>query len=121
MISPSQVEAINAWGPGHPKIDAAEVLALRSVFGGALDYIPAVSIKGALGNALAAAPAIQVACAALSMRNGIVPPTVNWQHCDPDCDLSLSNSARMLPHRISVVDAHGLSGMNSAMILERCN
>ena len=63
-VSPADVDAINAWGPGHGRIDAAEVSALRAVFGDGARKIPAYSIKGAIGNPLGAAPAIQVAVSA---------------------------------------------------------
>lgn len=119
-MAPADVDAISAWGPGHRVVDAAEAKALERVFGDRLRLIPALSIKGALGNALGAAPAIQIAAAALALKDGILPPTVNWASPDPDCLLNLAARARAIAHDVTLVDAHGLSGVNSAMILRRC-
>lgn len=114
-----EIECINAWGPGHKVIDAAEALALASVFGPALAEIPAVSIKGAVGNPLGAGGAIQTGCAALGLRQGIVAPTVNWQFPDPACPLNLSAGCRSVQHRTTLVNAHGLSGTNACLVLTR--
>lgn len=116
----SEVDMINAWGPGHKEIDALEAAALRNVFGAALDEVPTVSIKGAIGNPFAAAGAIQAGCAALGLQESFIPPTVNWRHPDPACRLNLSTRARFMPFRRALVNSHGLSGTNSALLLERC-
>jgi len=108
---------ISAWGPGHKLIDLAEAEALASVFGNRLLEIPAVSIKGAIGNPLGAGGAIQVGCAALSMRNCIIPPTVNWEYPDPNCPLNLSSRSRHLDFDSALINAHGLSGTNSCLVL----
>ncbi len=119
-VRPVGVEVINAWGPGHKLIDAGEARAMAAVFGPALAQIPAVSIKGAIGNALGAAPAIQVATAALAQRHGIIPPTVNWEYPDPACPINLSNRPRSVEHACTLVNGHGLAGVNSSLVLERC-
>lgn len=113
----SDINLISAWGPGHREIDAAETEVLRRIFGRYLDDIPAVSIKGALGNPFGAAGAIQVGCAALSMRDAFVPPTVNWEHPDPSCRLNLSNRTRYVESEVALINAHGLSGTNAALLL----
>ncbi len=118
--APAEVDVISAWGPGHKVVDAAEAGALRRVFGENLRQIPALSIKGALGNPLGAAPAIQVAAAALSLKDGLLPPTVNWSAADPECALNLAARVRAISHQVTLVNAHGLSGVNSALILRRC-
>jgi 3-oxoacyl-(acyl-carrier-protein) synthase len=118
--SPGEIDQISAWGPGHRLIDAIESAALRRLFGERLWEIPAVSIKGALGNALAAAGAMQIACAAIGMEKGFIPPTVNWQYPDPDCPLNLSAQMRSLKSSTVLVNAHGLSGTNSSLLLRRC-
>lgn len=116
-MHPEEIECVNAWGPGHKIIDAAESRALASVFGARLDSIPAVSIKGAIGNPLGAGGAIQAGCAALAISRGAVPPTVNWQFPDPACPLNLSAQVRYVPHRATLVNAHGLSGTNACLVL----
>jgi len=116
---PTDVDCINAWGPGHRLIDAAESIALVETFGSNLKHIPTVSIKGAIGNPLGAAGAIQVGCAALSLSKGIIPPTVNWQYPDPECPLNLSSRMRTVRHELTVVNSHGLSGTNACLVLAR--
>jgi len=118
-LRPADVECINACGPGHRQIDAAETAALRGVFGQRLGSIPTYSIKGAIGNPLGAAGAIQVGCSALGLRDGVVPPTVNWQFPDPECALNLSASARYITHSVAVVDAHGMAGSNACLVIQR--
>ena len=116
----ADIDCINAWGPGHRAIDAAEAGVLREVFGPWLDRIPAYSVKGAIGNPFGAAGAIQVACAALGLRDGVVPPTVNWERPDPACQLNLSNQPRWIAADRCLIDAHGVSGANSCLVVERC-
>jgi 3-oxoacyl-(acyl-carrier-protein) synthase len=120
-VRPAEIEAINAWGPGHREIDAAESGVLREVFGDKLDGIPSVSIKGAIGNPFAAAGAIQVGTAALGVRHSFLPPTVNWRHPDPACRLNLSARARFISCGSVLVNSHGISGTNSALLLEGLN
>jgi 3-oxoacyl-(acyl-carrier-protein) synthase len=114
-----EVETISAWGPGHREIDTAEASILREVFGDRLDVIPSVSIKGAIGNPFAAAGAIQAGVAALGMRDSFIPPTVNWRRPDPSCRLNLSPSARFVSFDVALINSHGLSGTNSALLLDR--
>lgn len=120
-IRPSQVDMISAWGPGHREIDAVEAGVLRELFREDIDRIPAVSIKGSIGNPFAAAGAIQAACAALGIRESFIPPTVNWLYPDPDCRLNLSAHARFLPISTALINSHGLSGTNAALALSRCD
>ena len=117
--SPASVDLINAWGPGHMQIDAVEADCLCKYFGDRLPLIPAVSLKGAIGNPLAAAGAIQVASTALSLQTGRIPPTVNWETPDPECPLNLSTQDRDVGCSVALVNAHGLGGTNASMVLFR--
>ena len=119
-IRAHEIDCIYAWGPGHPGIDAAEAGVLQRVFEEKLAEIPVVSIKGAVGNPLGAGGAIQAGCAALGLRLGAIPPTVNWQHPDPACPLNLSGQPRRLHCSKVLINAHGLAGVNASLILERC-
>jgi 3-oxoacyl-(acyl-carrier-protein) synthase len=114
-----QIESVSAWGPGHKVIDEAEAQMMRRFFGAHLTDIPVSSIKGAIGNPLGAAGAIQVGCTALGLKYGFLPPTVNWEHADPACPLNLSAHARYIHHRNALVNAHGLSGTNAALLLSQ--
>lgn len=115
----SQVDYINAWGPGHLEIDASEARCLLDVFGRRMTGIPAASIKGAVGNPLAAAGCMQVASTALSLHTGRIPPTVNWETPDPECPLNLGAAARDIGCSVALINAHGLCGTNASMILTR--
>ncbi|MDB6113746.1 MAG: fabF 1, partial [Lacunisphaera sp.] len=96
-----------------------EAQSLKRIFGSLLDTVPVSSIKGAIGSAMAAAGAIQVASTALALQRGVIPPTVNWETPDPDCPLSLSASPRRLQTSVALVNGHGISGSNSSLVLER--
>lgn len=115
---PHEVDAVNAWGPGHPTIDRVEARCLWRLFGERMKKIAVTSIKGAIGNALGAAGAIQVASTALTLREGVLPPTVNWSIPDPECALNLSARGRRLLNRVMIVNAHGLSGSNATIVME---
>ena len=119
-ISVRDIDHISCWGPGHGAIDKAECQAIESLLGGAVLGPAAYSIKGAIGNPLGAAGAIQVGSAALGMTEDFIPPTVNWNYPDPSCRLNLSNSVRRIPTKTAMVNAHGLSGTNSVLILKKC-
>jgi len=116
---PGEIGYISAWGPGHREIDYKEAYSLKEVFGDFLHGVPVSSIKGAVGSAMAAAGAIQVASAALSLQRGVLPPTVNWETPDPGCPLSLSSVPRRLPITSALVNGHGISGSNSSLVLEK--
>jgi 3-oxoacyl-(acyl-carrier-protein) synthase len=119
QCSAASIDFINAWGPGHREIDAEEADCLWRLFGERLRSIPAASLKGAIGNPLAAAGSIQVASTALSLRTGRIPPTVNWDTPDPECPLNLSSTFRDVGCTTSLVNAHGLCGTNASMVLFR--
>jgi 3-oxoacyl-(acyl-carrier-protein) synthase len=119
-VSVGDVDSINAWGPGHIEVDNAEAKMLNIIFKDRLRTLPAFSIKGALGNPLGAAPAIQVATSALALKFGVFPATVNWDFPDPSCDLNLSRKTRFVDHGVTLVNAHGLAGVNSSIVLTKC-
>jgi 3-oxoacyl-[acyl-carrier-protein] synthase II len=116
---PEEVDFINAWGTGHRVIDANESRAMAHLYGNRLQEIAVSSIKGAIGTALGASGPIQAASTALSLCYGVLPPTVNWESPDPACPLNLSSRPRRLPIKLAVVNSHGLSGSNAALILEK--
>jgi 3-oxoacyl-(acyl-carrier-protein) synthase len=116
---PEQVDFISAWGPGHRIIDEVEAVSLKEVFEQNLAEIPVASIKGAIGTALAAAGAIQVASTALGMARRILPPTVNWSSPDPACSLNLAAVPRYMEAKIALVDSHGMSGSNAVVVVEK--
>lgn len=119
-LRPEEIESINAWGPGHKLIDEGEARAMVELFKSALQEIPVASIKGAIGSPLGAAPAIQVAVAALAQRFAVIPPTVNWEYADPACPLNLSGQARHVEHDYTLINSHGVGSVNASLVLVRC-
>ncbi len=115
------IEVISAWGPGHRLIDAAEARQLRAIFGSRISGVPTYSIKGSVGNPLAAAGPMQVAAAAIGLQVSRVPPTVNFRARDPDCELCLSPTALSFAHKFALVNTHGVNGTNSALVLKRAS
>lgn len=114
-----EIESVSAWGPGHKALDAAETRAMQEFFGSQLAELPVASLKGAIGNPLGAAGAIQVGCAALGLRCSFIPPTVNWAHPDPACPLNLSSRTRYVTHKNAMINAHGLTANNSCLLLSK--
>jgi 3-oxoacyl-(acyl-carrier-protein) synthase len=116
-LRPVDIDCIHADGTGHKQWDLAEASVLREWLGPRLESIPVVSIKGAIGNALGAAGAIQIGCAALGMRHSSIPPTVNWRHPDPSCPLNLSGSSRLLAMGTALIVGRDPAGSVASLIL----
>jgi len=119
-VEVDEIDAVFAWGPGHPVLDRAEANALLKVFGPCLVDLPVTSIKGVIGNPLAGAGPLQVMAAALSLVEGIIPPTAN--HEVPLSGISLDivtgEPLRSKPELI-LLNAHGVGGSNCSLILKR--
>ncbi|MCC5847761.1 MAG: beta-ketoacyl-[acyl-carrier-protein] synthase family protein [Verrucomicrobia bacterium] len=117
-LLPMDIDYINAHGPSHPLLDRLEVSRIKEVFGERAYQVPVSSLKGGIGNPFAAAGPMQIAVTALAIREGIVPPTANYDFPDPDCDLNVvPNDALPMPLRHCLVNMHGLGGGNSCMVL----
>jgi 3-oxoacyl-[acyl-carrier-protein] synthase II len=117
---PGDVHYICAHGPGHMVLDRAETAMIKTVFGDLAYRIPVSSIKGVMGNPLAAAGPLQLAACGFAIRDQIVPPTANLENADALCDLDYvpcrPRSARIT---CALVNCHGLGGGNSCMVVER--
>lgn len=113
----SEVDYINAHGTGTVYNDAMETKAIKLAFGKSAYNTPVSSIKSMLGHSFGAAGAIEAAACLLCMRDGIVPPTINYQERDPECDLDyVPNIARKAHVRTAVSLSAGFGGQNSALI-----
>lgn len=88
-LAPEEIGYINAHGTGTLANDIAETAAIRAVFGAHADRLPVSSTKSMHGHALGAAAAIECMAAALALRDGILPPTANFNEPDPQCDLDV--------------------------------
>jgi 3-oxoacyl-(acyl-carrier-protein) synthase len=97
-------------------IDRVETAMIKRVLGPRAYRIPVTSIKGATGNPMAAAGALELATCALIMQQELVPPTTNYTTPDPHCDLDyVPARPRRLVVRRALVNVHGLGGINSAL------
>lgn len=116
-MKPDEVGYINAHGTSTPLGDKAETRAIKTVFGEAAYKIPVSSTKSMVGHLLGAAGAFEAAVCALSIVHGIIPPTINLDHPDPDCDLDyVPNVARQTKVRAAVSNAFGFGGHNSTLV-----
>ena len=110
------VSYINAHGTSTPVGDIAETQAIKSVFGDYAKKLAVSSTKGATGHMLGAAGAVEMAACALAIKHGIVPPTINLQNPDPECDLDyVPNTAREMPVNVIVNNSFGFGGHNSTI------
>ena len=118
--SPQDIDYVSAHGNSMVDYDAAETAGIKKAFGSHAWSIPVSSIKSMLGQAFAASGAMQVVAACLSLRDGIVPPTINYDVRDPACDLDyVPNVARHVRVRTTLVHAHSMGGSHSALVLGR--
>lgn len=114
------VDYISAYGPGHPVLDAVEVAVIKRVFGEQAYQIPVSSIKGVTGNALAAGGPLQLVACALTIRDGLIAPTANYESADPECDLDfVPNRPRPSQVQCALINVRGLGGGASTMIVNR--
>ena len=116
---PEEIDYINAHGPSHPVIDVAETVSIRRIFGRCADRIPVSSIKGVIGNPLAAAGPMQAIACALAMRHDLIPPTANYTTPDPACDLDYVPKARHGRVSCVLINVHGMGGGNSCLVVKR--
>jgi 3-oxoacyl-[acyl-carrier-protein] synthase II len=118
--SPDQVDHINAHGTATPQNDQAESRGMRLVFGDRARQIPVTSIKSMVGHCLAAAGAIEAAALAMSISQGVVPPTVNFRERDPDCDIDVvANEARQVPVSCGISTSLAFGGNDAALVMQR--
>jgi 3-oxoacyl-[acyl-carrier-protein] synthase II len=120
-FQPERIGYVNAHGTGTPMNDRVETVALKRVFGAHAARLAVSSIKGATGHMMGAAGAVEAAVSALALRHQTLPPTLNYQVPDPDCDLDcVPNEARQVTGLEAVLSTSvGLGGHNSALILRR--
>ena len=117
-VSPSDIDYICAHGNSMRDYDAAETAGIKLAFGSRAWNVPVSSIKSMCGQALAASSAMQVVASALALAHGVIPPTINYEDRDPDCDLDyVANQARIVRVRTVLILAHSLAGAHVAMVL----
>lgn len=119
-IPPETVDYINAHGTSTPYNDVNETLAIKRVFGDHAHRMPVSSIKSMIGHTLGAAGAIEAAATVLTLKHGIVPPTINYEFPDPDCDLDyVPNKAREVTVQLALNNSFGFGGTNATTVFRR--
>ena len=119
-IAPAEVDYIVPHGTGTPLNDVSETKACKAVFGERAYRIPTSSNKSMLGHLLGAAGAISTVAAILAIRDGRVPPTINLEHPDPECDLDyVPNQARNMRVDTAMANAFGFGGQNATVIVRK--
>jgi len=116
-ITPEDISVINAHGTSTPANDVTETLAIKTVFGDRAYRIPTSSTKSMTGHLLGGAGAVEAIASVLTIRDGTIPPTINYATPDPECDLDyVPNEAREVEARYVMSNSFGFGGHNVALI-----
>jgi 3-oxoacyl-[acyl-carrier-protein] synthase II len=118
-VSPDEIDYINAHATSTPVGDVAETRVLKTVLGGAVATTPVSSTKSITGHLLTAAAAVEALACVAAMERGALPPTINLEEPDPECDLChVANEAQ--PHRVRVAasNSFGFGGSNTCLVLK---
>jgi 3-oxoacyl-[acyl-carrier-protein] synthase II len=117
-MTTKDIDYINAHGTSTAMNDKCETMAIKSVFGEDAHRIPISSTKSMMGHLIGAAGAIEAIVCVLAIQNGVIPPTTNLEHPDPDCDLDyVPNTARQQKVRAAMSNSFGFGGHNSVLLL----
>src|SRR5215207_2468464 len=119
-VEPERVGYVNAHGTSTPLGDAAETKAIKDVFGAHAYDLAVSSTKSMMGHTFGAAGAIEAIMCVLAVRDGVLPPTINYREPDPECDLDyVPNEARRAQVDVALSNAMGLGGHNGCVLVGR--
>jgi 3-oxoacyl-[acyl-carrier-protein] synthase II len=119
-LAPTDIDYINAHGTSTEYNDANETMAIKRVFGEQAAKLAVSSTKSMTGHLLGAAGAVEGVFSALSLHHGLIPPTINYDNPDPQCDLDyVPNEARKADLRVVLSNSFGFGGTNACVILRR--
>jgi 3-oxoacyl-[acyl-carrier-protein] synthase II len=119
-VEPERIGYVNAHGTSTPLGDLAETKAIKDVFGGHAYRLAVSSTKSMMGHCFGAAGAIEAMMCVLALRDGVLPPTINYRHPDPECDLDyVPNEARKAEVDVALSNAMGLGGHNGCVLIGR--
>jgi 3-oxoacyl-[acyl-carrier-protein] synthase II len=119
-LKPEEIDHINAHGTSTPLNDATETQAVKAVFGVHARKVPVSATKSMTGHLLGAAGSTEAIFSILSLRDGVLPPTINYEEPDPECDLDyVPNVARHKPIQVAMSNAFGFGGTNATLIFKK--
>ncbi len=119
-VEPEQVDYVVAHGTSTPLNDATESKAIRAAFGDHADHLAVSSNKSMIGHTLGAAGAMSALAAVLAIRDGLIPPTINYETPDPECDLDyVPNVARRAAVSTAIINGFGFGGQNAVAVFRR--
>jgi len=120
QLEMEQVQYVVAHGTSTPLNDATESKAIRAAFGDHADHLAVSSNKSMVGHTLGAAGAVSALAAVLAIRDGVIPPTINYTTPDPACDLDyVPNEARRQPVDVAITNGFGFGGQNAVTVFSR--
>lgn len=121
-LNADQIDYINAHGTSTPAGDKVETLAIKMVFGEHARKLAVSSTKSMTGHLLGASGGLETAILALSLHDGAIPPTINYENPDPECDLDyVPNEARRQPLRYALSNSFGFGGTNGCLAMKSMN
>ena len=119
-VRPGQIDYINAHGTSTPPNDRIETYAIKRLFGEHARKLAISSTKSMIGHLLGAAGAVEAGITSLVVERGIIPPTINYETPDPDCDLDyVPNKSRRAAVRYALSNSFGFGGTNAALLFKR--
>jgi 3-oxoacyl-[acyl-carrier-protein] synthase II len=119
-VRPGEIDCINAHGTSTRLNDVVESQAIRQVFGEAAQRIPVTANKSMIGHAIGAAGAMEAVFSVLSLRDGVIPPTANYENPDPECALALVPTAeRPAELRAVLSNSFGFGGVNASLVFRK--
>jgi len=119
-IKPEDIDYVNAHGTSTPLNDAMETKAIKTALGDYAKKVPVSSTKSMTGHLIGCAGAIEPAICIMTILKGIIPPTINYENPDPECDLDyVPNKARQASVTTALTNSFGFGGHNSVLILQK--
>lgn len=120
QLLPEHVDYINAHGTSTELNDKIETMAIKRILGEHAYRVPVSSIKSMIGHLMGAAGALEAISTALTIETGIVPPTINYEYPDPECDLDyVPNEARNASVKVALSNSFGFGGHNAVLAFKK--
>jgi 3-oxoacyl-[acyl-carrier-protein] synthase II len=119
-VTPQQIDYINAHATSTSVGDLSETLAIKRAFGEYASTVPVSSTKSMIGHLTSAAGAVEAAATIMALRHGVIPPTINNETPDPQCDLDyVPNRARPAAMQIAISNSFGFGGINGVLVFKQ--